>query len=891
MAISPIVKIYPGGNPADPSGWPAPVDISSYVRYSQPITYTYGRSDEGNQVDASTLSLTVDNRDGRFSSRNPNSPYYGSLGLNTPITLSTSCASDSFTRTASPGLGGSWTSGSSYSSVGTNGQSALTAAGLASSATYDFGNAFHADVRLTVWPTVVATGASLIYGIILRSTDTSNRLLLTCEFATGGLVDAKIRTVEGGVFTILSSTTGIASYSASDKFRMRAQSDGGSLRLKVWKPANPLLPDADEPTGWTVTATNGSLIGNQLGIYMWRVAGNTNAGTVTFAFDDFAAEALEFSGTISQLPPRWDVTGNNSWTPIQASGILRRLQQGSGVLQSPLERQLSNRTDMKGYWPLSDGTDSRTFGSTKTGVSPATFTLFNPASEATLPGGSVAPTATDSLGRIKGYTPFRQTGSGFSAMVFCKLQSLPASAETIFTFVGNGAGIVQWQFLVEPGPNITTRGIDNDGAVVFTTTNALGSTADLTNWVAFQLETTWTAGTLSWAMIYHDVTREDFYAQSGSFGSGNKATCQQFILNGTSVNASFAHVWLGENTLPFADSTFQQVAAGWAGELAADRITRLCGENNIPVLVESGSTFAMGPQKAGTLIDNLRAAADADFGILYEAGSGLGFRTRENRYNRAVTMSLSKAAGQIADPPEPIDDDQGVRNDWTVNRQDGSFARVFDQSHIDARGHYPDSTTINVETDGVLADHAGWRLFLGTRPDLRWPRITLDFARNPSLLTSWRSKRFAWRVQVALGLSQIPGADPDVIVEGYSATITPHLWRVDLNCSAAKPWDSPLLDEVRLDTDGSHLDVGVTTTSTSWTVVTDSGPIWAPTSILPGEVPFVIECEGEWVTVTNVGDLSGGKQVLTVTRSTNSVVKSHAAGAGIQLAVPTYLSL
>lgn len=888
MALSPVIKIYPGNTSV-------PVDISSYVRYpgndgGQAISYTYGRSEEGNQVDPSTMSLTLDNRDGRFSTRNPNGPYYGLLNRNTPITLSTVCAEDSFTRTASPGLGGSWTSGSSYSSVGTNGQAVLPTANLASTATYDYGNAFHADVRLTVWPNVVATGASLIYGIILRGVDTSNRLILSCEFATGGQVDAKIRSIDAGVFTTLASATSVTTYAALDKFRMRAQADGGSIRLKVWKPANPALPDADEPADWTVTTTNGSHIGNQVGIYMWRVSGNTNAGSVTFSFDDFITEAMEFSGSVVQWPIRWDITGNNCWAPIQAAGVLRRLQQGSGVLQPPLERQLANRTDMTGYWPLSDGSDSRTFGSTKTGVKPASFTLFTPASDSSLPGGSVAPVSTDSLGRIKGSTPFKQTGSGFSAMFFSKLPSLPSGNNVLATFVGSGAGIQLWQILIDSSGNITTRGIDTDGAVAFTQTTTAGAT-DLLDWVAWQFETSWSGGTLSWAMLFHGVPRTDFLSHSGSFGAGSKATCQSFILGGLDAGVAYAHVWLGENTLPFVDSAFQQVSAGWLGETASDRITRVCGENNVPVLVESGTTETLGVQRAGTLVDTLQAAANADYGVLYESGSGLGFRTRENRYNRAVNMSIS----QIASAPEPTDDDQRLRNDWTVSRQDGSFARVFDQSSIDQVGQYADSATINIETDDRLADHAGWRLHLGTRPDLRWPAIDIDLYRNSSLVTSWRSKRFGQRVQVDLGLSQIPGADPDVIVEGYTATLWPHGWKVSLNCSSAKPWDVLLVDDatnpLRLDTAGSHLDVAVDADDVSWTVVTDEGPIWVPTSSHPAEVPLVLECGGEWVTVTNVGDLSGGKQVLTVTRSTNGVVKSHAAGASIQLAVPTYLSL
>lgn len=61
------------------------VDISGDVRDTDPITIRRGRSDWGSRADAARLTLKLNNRHGRYSPRNPASPYYGLLKRNTPI--------------------------------------------------------------------------------------------------------------------------------------------------------------------------------------------------------------------------------------------------------------------------------------------------------------------------------------------------------------------------------------------------------------------------------------------------------------------------------------------------------------------------------------------------------------------------------------------------------------------------------------------------------------------------------------------------------------------------------------------------------------------------------------------------------------------------------------
>lgn len=61
------------------------VDITSDVRYAQSIKITRGRSSETRNADPQTCSLTLDNRLGKYSPRNPVGPYYGKIGRNTPL--------------------------------------------------------------------------------------------------------------------------------------------------------------------------------------------------------------------------------------------------------------------------------------------------------------------------------------------------------------------------------------------------------------------------------------------------------------------------------------------------------------------------------------------------------------------------------------------------------------------------------------------------------------------------------------------------------------------------------------------------------------------------------------------------------------------------------------
>jgi len=69
-----VVEIAFATAPNDPS--PTWVDVSQYVEALKDITITRGRGDELNGIQPSRWSVTLDNKDGRFTPGNTASPYY-----------------------------------------------------------------------------------------------------------------------------------------------------------------------------------------------------------------------------------------------------------------------------------------------------------------------------------------------------------------------------------------------------------------------------------------------------------------------------------------------------------------------------------------------------------------------------------------------------------------------------------------------------------------------------------------------------------------------------------------------------------------------------------------------------------------------------------------------
>lgn len=895
-----FVDIAPGGDPASSGDDWVWREVTEDVRHRQGVQIFQGRGDEAALVDAGSIELALNNgvsrapatvgQIGVYSPRNPVGPYYGLLAQNMPLRVGTYAGVDEFGRSVSSGWGTAdsghaWSvpgTASEWNVNGTQGTKGFPSANAAATAVLTDGGGVDVDVTAVVAVPAVATGASLIAGVAARFIDISNRYLLRAEFTTAGTITARILRTLAGVSTDLGSAAVPSStYTAGQLWACRGQVDGTRLRLKIWKNSDP------EPDDWNVTADDDELLSaTGVGAYFQRASSNTNSVQPQLVIDSFTVKAVEAVGNIVELPVRWDLSGNDSWAPITATGVLRRLQQGDDPLNSPLYNYLISQTTT-GYWPMEDGSGATSISAAgprlaKAGTVTGSVTF---AAEETLPGSvtclklnSGAARANFRIGGLTG-------GTGFSAMVFFKMDTLPPGETELVKLTSIGA-VTTWRIKMD-GDALIVKGYDAVNTEVVSEAAVTGIDFS-TSWTAIQLETEVTGGSTTWVLLIHEVGTTSF----SSFGdtiattTAHRVVTGQLTGNGTAPVA-YAHFWLGPNTLVFVSPDTAAVAAGFAGETDTERITRVAADAGISVLIEPGDGKLLGRQPRGGPLQVIRDAEAAGLGVLYERGPSLAYRPLSARYDPAVTLDLDIAQGQLAASPEPTDDDRYMRNDVTVSRPDGGSARAADDDHIAAHARYPQSVTLGVQSDDVLPDYAGWLLRLGTHDDLRWPRLHLNLRRNSDLLAAWRGRRYGPRVTIAGEPDQILGSPPDVIAEGIAQTIRVDEWTVELSTSPARPYVIPAVgDDWIFDFESTETAEALDTTETGVDITTPADEPPATADLIGA----LIVIGGETMTVTNVTG-AGASQTLTVTRSVNGVVKSHATGALVRLKYPTYIAL
>lgn len=92
--------------------------------------------------------------------------------------------------------------------------------------------------------------------------------------------------------------------------------------------------------------------------------------------DATAYSGYRFWGEISSLPTKWDTTGNDVWTEIEAAGVVRRYSQG-GNIGSPLKRFYTLKNDVSApaaMWSMEELNGATEFVSSVDGGYPMTYT-------------------------------------------------------------------------------------------------------------------------------------------------------------------------------------------------------------------------------------------------------------------------------------------------------------------------------------------------------------------------------------------------------------------------------------------------------------------------------------------------------------------------------------
>lgn len=358
---------------------------------------------------------------------------------------------------------------------------------------------------------------------------------------------------------------------------------------------------------------------------------------------------------------------------------------------------------------------------------------------------------------------------------------------------------------------------------------------------------------------------------------------------------------LAINTTAGTTPSWSVAQTRYFDENVGARLARLSAEegDGLPIAQRGTANAHMGVQKAATLPNLLREPESAEPGsTLYDGvGQGLTIVWRSAKYGQAPAFVLDAAAGEVAPPFEPKDDDLLDRNVWTIGRRDGSTIIVTDKTGpkgTDAVGQKPGSVTdLSLRDDSRLAGIGAFLLGLGTVDEpYRYPKLVLNLAAIPAKAPAWAATLIGNRIDIAnlrTVSTRHPPGDVSLLLEGYGETLSPRQWRVVANCTPYAPWDADALgSSFRLDLAGVTLAAPLAPGATSFTVTIGAGHL--PLSLkatYPADYPSDLKVGGWPVHVT---DCTGAAPTQTLTCTATPNTNTIPAGTSVTLWRPGRLA-
>lgn len=859
-------------------------EITSDVYRRDQITITRGRSNEEGQIGPGRCDLTLNNRSGKYSPRNPTGVYYGKIGRNTPIRVSVNHG-DAY-------LGILDTVGDCATTVDHASLDIVGDIDVRFDAILDDWLADDETSLMGKWGSsgfswiLSIQGGQLIFGWTADGSTLTNEISTEAVTLTGTRRLAVRATLDvdngasGHVVTFYTAPSLSGPWTqlgdaVTDTGTTSIHS--GSSPLDVGRVGNTGSDPA--PVGQILAAeVRSGIAGSVVANPDWtaQAPGTTSfadaAGrTWTLAGDaTISNRQTRFLGEVTSWPIRWDTSGADIYTPVEAAGILRRLGQGDEAIQSAMRRELGSpaRTGIVAYWPCEDGSNSTLLSSASPGelgmVINGTMSL---AAYSGWAASDPLPTlGTDSfaVGQIPNFT-----ASAFVALrCFFYLPQAPGAETTLLDLVTVGSAKT-WTLRVDTSGNLILKAFDANVVQLFASSPVAAGITGKKVQVAVELfangaDTDWTVRCLAL-----DSTVVETVATGTLVGGTTGLRVTEVRVGATYglSGAAFGHVVVAD-----AEQAFDGTAGallGNAGEAASTRIARLAGEEDIPViLLNSGNDEKVGPQKSSKVLQLMRDAADVGQGILYEARhlAALQYRGLPTLYNQtAVELTYST---DLMPGLAPTDDDQLVRNSVAVQRVDGTWGYASETEGPvsvalppDGVGRYATQLTRNLYDDTQPAQHASWYVNVGTVDELRYPVVRVSVQAAPAVAEQMMNLDCGNRLKILDPTTKLPPGDIDLLISGYRETLAQFEWDFELNCQPASPYTVIVLnDDVlgRLDTDGSTLGAAATSTATSLIVHTTQTadgqvPIWTEDA---ADFPMDLRVGGEVVTASAAAPLA-----------------------------------
>ncbi|MDX3492093.1 hypothetical protein PV735_05240 [Streptomyces turgidiscabies] len=601
-------------------------------------------------------------------------------------------------------------------------------------------------------------------------------------------------------------------------------------------------------------------------------------------------EYVRFTGEYSDWPARWGNSGYLILVEGEGAGVLRRLNQGTKAFQSTLRRRIPSDSTLLAYWPMEDDDEATQAYSPTPGVQPLKLSNFEMASDDSFSGSAPLPVVQ------VGATMFAQVPAPVSGVgpwqveLVYRVPTAPGSLATFFelALVGGTAARVTVQVQTN---NVRLTVLDPDGTqLLLLNSNAGNAPNFFGSQNRFRVFARQNGGNVDVDMAWLNVSASGVFVTGSYAGQVGRVRTVSSTFGTGMDGTTMGHLAVFQAT----DTKIMDGADdGYQGETAAARLRRLSTEESLPILVTGvqSETARMGPQRPASLLEQLEQCAAADGGILVEDRDkiGLRYRGRTSFYNRQPSLTLPFASRGLTGV-DPVEDDQALRNDVTVERVGGSSGRaeVHDGPlSIESVGRYDDSVTLNVYSDDQTEPMAAWLAHLGTWDEARYPSLTIRLHRAPELIDTVLGITEGDLIRITDLPEGLPPGPVDLLVVGYKERIGVRTWEIDFVCVPAGPYQVGVTDDpVRgiADSKSSTLAVGVSSSATSLSVAVSSGLLWVH------QVDFNIVVGGEEMTVTNVTGVAS-PQTFTVVRAANGVTKSHLANSPVHVARPARIAL
>lgn len=909
-------------------------DVSQWVSDSDLVAIARGRADEAATSDPATCRLTLENRDGRFAPRNPQSPYYGQLTRNTPLRVLVDEGPRSLDLLGLP-----------TSRARTGDSSALELTG-------------DADWRIDLepdgvgWPiTSLASGTHLVSKWAEAGDQRSWAIFLQN--------DGRLRlfwSEDGATSRLATSTAPVDRTQRRLALRVVQSGNNGAGGTTIWFYTAPEISGPytqlgapvvqSGTTSWfnssapveigegTESSKTPGLHGGRVHAFEMRTglgAGSLVAspdfsvpveGDTAFADSSgrnwtvaegarIAPSGVRFAGEVSSWPPRWELAGKDVWAPIEAAGVLRRLQQGATPVDSTLYQAITTVVqDLVAYWPCEDGESAESISGGIPGVA-AMQVIGEPefASNSAMASSHPIPTLNDSqwTGNIPAYTP-----NSFGQFRVRWIQATPGSTSTgdgqsLMKIVTTGSASI-WHVSYRTGGDLRLEAFDSDNNLLYNSGD-IGFEINGTNLLIsvrmFQDDTDVDTAVVWEIETFAPGADQDSISFGGFVLNETVGRVHQIVVNngGGIEDIAIGHITF-ENYEPNAiDPEFDIAEAlnAHRGETAGARLQRLCAAYNIPLRIvgDPDDTTRMGYQWPLELVPLLQECEATDGGFLSDDREmlGLTYRTRTSLYNTASALTLDYDAGDLAGALEPTDDDRHLGNDFTVTRDRGGSARaeltegpLSTAAPPDGVGRYRQDRTLSIYQGSDTPDQATWHLRLGTVDEMRFPAIGVnlrELAADTDLVPDAVAVDAGHRLTITNPPLWLPPEDIAQLVTGYTETLGNWERTVEFACTPASPYNVAEVDSGRYASAGSTLAASATDTATALSVATSAGPLWTTSG---SDMPFDVMIGGERMTVTAISGTSS-PQTFTVTRSVNGIVKAHSSGATVQLFAPSYRAL